>query len=131
VDQSVAISLPISAQSADEIDRLIRAAMLEKAPLRAIYDGEVRLLCPHMLGRNREGHVRILCLQIGGESVSGLQRKDGQGDWRCLALEKFSNVERAEAVRQSPGNSLRRPKCMDQIELEVTDRPEREPQKGQ
>jgi hypothetical protein len=47
-----------------------------------------------------------------------------------LALEKFSNVERAEAVWQSPG-SLRRPKCIDQIELKVTDRPEREPQKGQ
>jgi hypothetical protein len=126
----MAISLPASAQSAGEIDRLIRAAMLEKAPLRAIYDGEVRLLCPHILGRNREGHVRILCLQIGGKSVSGLQQ-DGQGDWRCLALEKFSNVEPSEALWQSPESSLRRPKCMDQIDLEVTGQPEREPQKGQ
>jgi hypothetical protein len=123
--------LRISTQLAEEIDRVIRAAILEKTPLRAIYDGEVRLVCPHMLGRNREGHVRILCLQIGGESVSGLQRKDGEGDWRCLALEKFSRVERAEALWQSAGRSLRRPKCIDQIELEVTDQPEREPQKGQ
>ena len=102
-----------------------------KVSLRAIYDGGVRLLCPHMLGRNREGLVRILCLQIGGESASGLQRKEGQGDWRCLALERFSSVERAEVVWQSAVSSLRRPKCIDQIELEVTDPPEREPQKGQ
>ena len=127
----MAAALPIPAQSVDEIDRLIRAAILEKAPLRAIYGGGVRLLCPHMLGRNREGHVRILCLQIGGESASGLQRKDGQGDWRCLALERFGGVERAEAVWRTAESSRRRPKCMDQIELEVTDQPEREPQKGQ
>jgi hypothetical protein len=87
----------------------IRAAMLGKVPLRVFYHGEVRLLCPHMLGGNREGHVRILCLQVGGESVGGLQRKDGQGEWRCLALEKFSSVERAKAVWQSAGSSLRRP----------------------
>ena len=61
---------------------------------------------------------------------SRLRRKDGQhqGDWRCLALEKFSSVERAEAVWQYTASSLRRPKCMAKIELEVTDQPAREPQ---
>lgn len=108
------------------MDRLIRAAIMGKRPLRASYDGRVRLLCPHMLGRNREGRVRILCLQIGGESASGLQRKEGDGDWRCLALEKFSSVALAEAAWQTAGRSLHRPKCIDQIELEVTGQPERE-----
>ena len=116
-------SLPIPTQSVDEIDRLVRAAIREKTPLRAIYDGGVRLLCPQMLGRNREGHVRILCLQLDGESSSGLQRKEGLGDWRCLALEKFSSVEQVAAVWQRAGSSLRRPKCIDQIELEVADQP--------
>jgi hypothetical protein len=125
-------AFPASAQSADEMDRLIREAMIGRIPLRAVYNGGVRLLCPRILGRNRAGQVRILCLQIDGESVSGLQRKDGQDDLRCLALEKFSSVGRAEeAVWQTAGSSLRRPKCMDQIELEVDDQPEREPQKGQ
>ncbi len=116
----MATSLPFPAQSAGEIDRLIRAAIIEKTSLRAIYDGGVRLLCPHMLARNRAGHRRILCLQIGGESASGLERKDGRGDWRCLALEKFSSVEQTEAVWQTAGSSLRRPNCIDRIELEVT-----------
>jgi len=49
----MATSLPFPAQSAGEIDRLIRAAIIEKTSLRAIYDGGVRLLRPHMLGRNR------------------------------------------------------------------------------
>jgi len=122
----MATSLPIPTQSVGELDRLIRAAILEKRSLRASYNGRVRLLCPHMLGRNREGRVRILCLQIGGESASGLQGKAGDGDWRCLALEKFSSVALAEAAWQTAGSSLPRPKCIDQIELEVTGQPERE-----
>lgn len=84
-----------------------------------------------MIGRNREGQVRVLCLQVGGESISGLQRKDGAGDWRCLALEKFSSVMEAENAQwQTARTSMRRPTCMDQIELEGKDQPEREPQKG-
>ena len=66
------------------------------------------------------GLRRILCLQNGGESVSGLERKNGPGDWRCLALEKFSSVEQTEAVWQTAGSSLRRPNCIDRMELEVT-----------
>ncbi len=116
----MATSWPVPAQTVEEIERLIRAAITEKVPLESIYDGRVRLLCPRMLGRNRAGHRRILCLQIGGESASGLERKDGRGDWRCLALEKFSSVEQTEAVWQTAGSSLRRPNCIDRIELEVT-----------
>jgi integrase len=45
-------------QSLDEIDRLIRAAIVEKIPVRAVYDGRSRVLCPYMLGRNKEGRVQ-------------------------------------------------------------------------
>ena len=110
---------PASRQSADDVVRLIRTAILEKHPLRVIYDGHERRVCPQMLGRNKEGRVRVLCLQVGGGSVSGLRHGDGQGDWRCLSLEKFSVVERVAGVWQN-GNSLRRPKCIDQVELEVS-----------
>ena len=127
----MAPTLPARRQAVDEIDRLIRESITGRIPLRAIYNGGGRLLCPQMLGRNKEGQVRILCLQIGGESASGLQRKNGQGDWRCLALEKFSRVEQAEEVAwQTAESFLLPPKCMDRIELEVTPQPEREPQQG-
>lgn len=118
-------------QSLSEIDLVIRAALVERTPLRAVYGGRERLLCPHMVGRNKDGQVRVLCLQIGGDSASGLQQDtEGRGDWRCLALEKFSGVEPTAAVWQSTSNSLRPPKCMDHVELSVTDPPEREPQNG-
>jgi len=116
-------------QSLGEIDVVIRAAIVERIAVRAVYGGRERLLCPHMLGRNKDGQVLVLCLQIGGDSASGLQGTEG-GNWRCLALEKFSGVERTAAVWQSTSGSLRPPKCMDQVELSATDPPEREPQNG-
>lgn len=123
--------LSVPTQSIDEIDRLIRASISDKVPLRAIYDGGVRILCPQMLGRSKDGGVRILCLQVGGESSSGLERKVGGGDWRCLSWEKFSAVGRADdAAWQRAEGSLRRPKCIDRVELEAG-QPEREPRKGQ
>lgn len=115
-------------QTLEEIYGLIRAAIVEKVSLTSIYDGRVRVLCPYILGRNKAGQVRIL--QIDGESVSGLERKQGHYDWRCLSLEKLCAVGIAEAEWQTAGILLHRPKCIDQVELEVTDQPEPDPQKG-
>jgi hypothetical protein len=89
---------PATRQSPEEVVRLLRAAIVEKHPLRVIYDGRERWLCPQMLGRNKEGRVRVLCLQVGGGSVSGLRREDSQGDWRCLSLDRFTWVERGAGV---------------------------------
>jgi hypothetical protein len=111
---------PATGQSAVEVLRLIRTAILERHALRVIYDGLERVLCPQILGRNKNGQARILCLQVGGQSESGLRHQDGQGDWRCLALDKVSGVERVVATWQTGGDSVRRPNCIDQIELEVS-----------
>jgi hypothetical protein len=76
-------------QSPDQVDSFIRSAMTLRRPVEGIYEGLLRLLCPYMLGRNKAGRLRVLCYQFGGASESGLQRKDGGGDWRCFSLEKI------------------------------------------
>lgn len=106
-------------QSVQEMVRLIRAAILEKHPLRAVYDGRQRVLCPQVLGRSRGGQTRVLCLQVGGESASGLTR-DSPADWRCLSLDKLSEVARVAAVWQSADEPLRPSTCIDQIDLAVS-----------
>src|SRR5437870_2151528 len=58
-------------------------------PVWAIYDGLPRLVCPHALGRNREGRLRALCYQFGGSSGSGLQ-----------SVDKLSQVELSTGVWQ-------------------------------
>ena len=110
---------------------MIRTAMLRRCPVAAMYEDRQRLLCPHMLGRNKEGHTRILCYQYGGESRSGLRQTDGRGDWRCLSLEKISSVRLLNTPWPKVERPARRPTCIDQIEVEIEDQPDRDPQKGQ
>ena len=59
-------------QTVEEIYRLVWAAVSNKQPIEANYQGRHRLFCPHRLGRNRQGQLRVLCYQYGGESQSGL-----------------------------------------------------------
>jgi hypothetical protein len=64
-----------------------------KQPIEANYQDRHRLFCPHRLGRNREGQLRVLCYEYGGESRSGLDPLDSSANWPCVALEKLSRVE--------------------------------------
>ncbi len=79
-------------QTVEDIYRLIRTAVLKKRPVQAVYHGHVRWFCPHRLGRNREGRIRVLCYQYGGEFDSGLQPAGSPENWRCMALEKLGGV---------------------------------------
>ncbi len=59
-------------QTVEEIYRLVWTAVANKRPIEASYQGRYRLFCPHRLGRNWGGQLRVLCYQYGGESRSGL-----------------------------------------------------------
>ena len=116
-------------QSQDEIDSAIRRAIACRHPMAAVYEGRERLLCPYMLGRNKEGCRRLLGYQYGGESVSGLQRKDGRGDWRCFDIGKISAIRLLpDAAWQTADTHSRRPGCIARIEVQADDQPEGTPQ---
>ena len=117
----MAVAQPSTLPTKSEMDGLLRRAILEKLPISTIYDGKFRLLCPYMLGRNKDGQLRILCLQFGGESGSGLPRRAEEGDWRCLAIEKLNDVTLVDEAWQTVSGPLRLPTCMEQIELQVGD----------
>src|ERR1700722_10424340 len=91
-------------QTVEEIYRLVRAAVANKQSIEAVYQGRLRLFCPYRLGRNREGRLRVLCYQYGGDSGSGLQPVGSPENWRCMALEKLSRVK---LIKGGPG--ARRP----------------------
>lgn len=73
-------------QTVEEIYRLIWTAVANKKPVEVRYQGRPRLFCPHRLGRNREGQLRVLCYQYGGESKSGLQPMGSAANWRCVGV---------------------------------------------
>ena len=119
------------AQALDEIYALLRIAATGKRPVAAMYDGLPRLLCPHVLGRNKEGRLRAFCYQFGGSSGSGLRMGlEGMSGWRCIAVDKLSRVElRTDVWRTEPRASRQR--CVEEIDFDADAQPGDDPQKGQ
>src|SRR6266481_5728329 len=79
--------------SEQEIHELLRDAMLRKSPISAVYNRRQRLLCPHVLGCNKDNRLQVLCYQFGGESSSGLERGNSPANWRCIPVGQLSSVE--------------------------------------
>ena len=121
---------PAETQAVREIYALLRLAAARRQPVAATYDGLLRLLCPHALGR-KSGRLHVFCYQFGGSSNSGLPMPPGRvGGWRCLAVEKLSDVElRADAWRSGPRSP--RQTCIDEIDFDTDAQPGDDPQKGQ
>jgi hypothetical protein len=117
-------------QTVEEIYRLVWTAVANKQPIEATYQGRLRLFCPDRLGRNREGRLRVLCYQYGGESQSGLQTGGSPANWRCIVLEKLSRVKLVEDVWRTAPNHSRPASCVVEAEIDAEDHPERDPQKG-
>jgi hypothetical protein len=118
---------PADRRAVNETYELLRRAAARRQPVAAIYDGLPRLLCPHVLGR-KAGEFHVLVYQIGGSSSSGWPLTASQsGIWRCLAVEKLSQIElSAEAWRTQPRS--RRQTCIDEVDFDVDDQSAEDPQ---
>jgi hypothetical protein len=110
-------------QTVEDIYRLIWTAVASKQPIQAIYDRRPRLLCPHRLGRNRAGEVRVLCYQYGGESRSGLEAVGSPANWRCTALEKFRQVKLLQDSWRTAPNHSRPASCVIDADIDAEDQP--------
>jgi hypothetical protein len=118
-------------QSLEEVNQRLRLSVRRRQPISAVYDGCRRELCPHRLGWNRDDERRVLCYQSGGDSVSGLGEPGARSNWRCLAVEKLSQVEWTSDTWHTAPNHSRPQTCIVRVEMDVEDYPEREPQNGQ
>src|ERR1700686_2989959 len=110
-------------QAVSEIYEVLRLAAFRRRAVSAIYDGRSRLLCPHVLGR-KSGRLHALFYQFGGSSNSGLPvTPEGVGDWRCLAVEKLSQVELSAEAWHTEARS-RRQTCVDEVDFDADDQPD-------
>ena len=118
---------PADRRAVNETYELLRRAAARRQPVAAIYDGLPRLLCPHVLGR-KAGEFHVLVYQIGGSSSSGWPLKASQsGIWRCLAVEKLSQIELSAEAWRTPPRS-RRQTCIDEVDFDVDDQSAEDPQ---
>lgn len=93
--------------------------------------GGLGCFCPHRLGRNKERQLRVLCYQYGGESESGLAPLGSPANWRCVVLEKLSQVRLLEDAWRTAPNHSRRASCVVDADIDAEDQAKRDPQKGQ
>src|SRR4030088_2992972 len=105
----------------EDVYRLRHAAVVQKRPIAATYHGRHRLLCPHRLGRNKDGQLRVLCYQYGGESESGLKPKGSPDNWRCIAVEKLSGVKLLEGAWRTAPNHSRPASCVAEADVDAED----------
>jgi hypothetical protein len=117
-------------QTVEEIYSLVWTAVANKQPVEATYQERHRLVCPHRLGWNREGRLRVLCYQYGGDSRSGLQPMGSPANWRCVALEKLSRVRLLEGAWRTAPNHSRPASRVVETDVDAEDHPGRDPQKG-
>jgi hypothetical protein len=117
-------------QTVEEIYRLVWTAVANKQPIEARYQERHRLFCPYRLGRNRQGRLRVLCYQYGGESQNGLQPAGSPANCRCVVLEKLSRVRLVEDAWRTAPNHSRPASCVMEDDIDAEDHPERDPQKG-
>jgi hypothetical protein len=118
---------PANASAVSEIYELLRCAATRKQPIAATYDG---LLCPHVGGRKSD-RLHVLRYQFGGSSNSAEPlAPEGEDLWRCLSVEKLSQVElRTDAWHTGPPS--KRQTCIDEIDFDADVQAGGDPQKGQ
>jgi hypothetical protein len=115
----------------EDLYRMVREAVMSRRPIAAVYHDRRRLLCPHRLGRNREGQFRVLCYQFGGESESGLRSAGSPANWRCIALVQLSEVKFLNGAWQTAPNHSRPASCIVDADVDAEDYPAGDPQQGQ
>jgi hypothetical protein len=89
--------------------------MAGRKQVLCLYDGCCRELCPIILGHSK-GKEKALTYQFGGQSRSGLPPG---GEWRCLWLDRVSNVELRDGLWHT-GKAHKQPQgCVDVVDLDV------------
>ena len=121
---------PSAVPAVSEVYELLRFAAMRRQPVTAVYDGQPRVLCPHVGGR-KKGRRNIFCYPFGGgsNSIEVLPAED-KGVWRCLAVERLGQV----GLHPGAWHTKSRPKrqtCIDQVDFDIDDQPGDDPQNGQ
>src|SRR5947199_3141038 len=109
---------PTRRQSVEEIYEVLKTAILTRTPIAATYNDRRRFLCPHTLGRSKDESFHALCYQFGGSSNSGLQPRRSPDNWRCIRLDKLSEVELIEGRWHTPENHSRPQSCIAFVEYD-------------
>jgi hypothetical protein len=95
--------------------RLLQQAIEDGHNIAATYRGHDRLMTPHTLGwkRNRE---QCLLYQYGGSSSSQTRfRENSPNNWRCLRVDRLSNLKIVSGDLQTCSQHTQLQTCVDDV----------------
>ena len=118
-------------QTVEDIYRLVWTAVASRRPIEASYHRRLGCFVRTDWDETAEGELRVLCYQYGGESESGLEPAGSPANWRCIVLEKLSQVKLLDDALAHSAKPF--PPCIlrGRSDIDAEDQPERDPQNGQ
>ena len=99
--------------------KIVRDAVSNKQIIKAKYDGYEREMCPHIIGKNREGRDHVFVYQFGGYSSKGKIIPNSKSNWRCIQIDKLENIRVEEGKWHTFDNHSKAQVCVVHIDLEV------------
>ncbi len=96
---------------------IVRDAIANKKQVTATYNGYVREMCPHCIGRGKDGSEYALFFQFAGGSKTGLPPG---GEWRCIKLDQLMDVaSKAGPWHTAQAQHSKPQTCVKEVDLEV------------
>jgi len=92
---------------------LIHALCMQRC-VSAVYQGHVRLFCPHTIG-SKHGTRRVLAYQYGGASSKELGPPGSGANWRCFIVSGLSEVKLIEGTWQTGPNHSVPQTCINDV----------------
>lgn len=98
--------------------QILESAIRKLSPVRCVYSGHVREMCPHVLG-HKNGKLNVLSYQYGGSSSSGLVISQSYDNWRCMDIDKIEGLELIDGEWQSFSPHSQPQTCVDEVIAKV------------
>jgi hypothetical protein len=96
--------------------RLFRQAILNEKPVRCVYQGYARELCPVILGYKKSGEERVLAYQFGSGSSQGLAPG---GAWKCFFVSQVEDAAIFDGPWHEGERHERTQTCVDIVDLDI------------
>jgi hypothetical protein len=93
---------------------LFAQAMRARTPVRCMYDGHGRDICPIILGHT-EGLEKALVFQFSGSGSKGTVR----GHWKCFTLSKVKRAKLIDGPWQAEAEHKSAQSCVQDVDLDV------------
>ena len=96
----------------------LERALRQRRPVRAVYHGSERVLCPHALGW-KNGRPKVLAYQAGGATSHGGLPPDIRQRWRSMFIDELEDAMITDGPWETANNYSHGSNCIDGLEIEI------------